>query len=56
MEKQPLKYRLILKNAYEGDKNFILAVSDSEEVILKHWDTLLTEIIPHIHSLKDPSK
>jgi hypothetical protein len=44
---QPLTYRIVLRN--EKDETiFILAVSDDELQIKKHWNQLFCEILPHI--------
>ena len=47
----PLTYRIVLKNPF--DKNiYVLAVSDSEINIRKHWDYLIKTLIPQTNSTK----
>lgn len=50
----PLTYRIVLKNPH--DKNvYVLAVSDNEETIKKHWDYLIRNLIPHIQATRASS-
>lgn len=53
LEKTPLTYRIILIDSTKS--TYILAVSDSLEVIETHWSTLVEEILPNIYAKRDNS-
>jgi hypothetical protein len=52
LEKNPLTWRIVIHNPFDN-QTYVLAVSDTESVIRKHWKSLLDELIPHIYALKD---
>eukprot|EP01119_Soliformovum_irregulare_P019434 TRINITY_DN6147_c0_g1_i1.p1 TRINITY_DN6147_c0_g1~~TRINITY_DN6147_c0_g1_i1.p1 ORF type:complete len:775 (-),score=207.57 TRINITY_DN6147_c0_g1_i1:598-2922(-) len=55
LEKPPLTFRITFFNRYDG-VTYILAVSDEEDTIRKHWTHLFDKLLPHVFSLRDCSQ
>jgi hypothetical protein len=48
----PPIFRLVFNNRFDGN-SYVLAASDSEEVILRHWNQVRQVLIPQLFSQRD---
>eukprot|EP01117_Protostelium_nocturnum_P007953 TRINITY_DN2838_c0_g1_i1.p1 TRINITY_DN2838_c0_g1~~TRINITY_DN2838_c0_g1_i1.p1 ORF type:complete len:1012 (+),score=378.91 TRINITY_DN2838_c0_g1_i1:198-3233(+) len=52
VQQSPLTFRIVLQNKFDG-QSWIIAVSDSEEMIRKHWSFLFESLLPQVKSLRE---